>query len=444
MAKKKSAPAPVELNIGDVDAVFDGWAKDQRSKGEGPAVLTGGESAARCVGIYLPHLILRYFLQSNVLPLGRMMQIAGVQMSGKSTFLYWLYRLFRLNAGRGYHIENETKDAEPRRLAVLDYDLKAVNTIISEALEDWQEAIVWLLSERGNEKKGMSLKEQLTMSGLAGKVPVIMGVDSFTAKSNRANINKIMEEGHAEQDRSQQDNAQSISKWLKVIPQQFGEWPFFLAGTNHLKPGTEKVNAFITKNVENVGGGMALKFQETFQIHMGVARTIDKVEEVGKRYKLRTEKNSIGEDDKVIEVDVVSWIDREPTSPFYAKQRTQFRWDTASIELILGKNSHEFDKKKSILKDLQDVTGIRDCSNSTCYSKKLDVPSNDPVSYADMGARLERGPVEMMKEVHMILSVHEHRVFIPGVQFQAQLAAAQAEAPLPDVVPEEVVDAPAA
>jgi len=151
-------------------------------------------------------------------------------------------------------------------------------------------------------------------------------------------------------------------------------------------------------------------------------------------------KNSIGQHGKRIEVDVVSWMDREPASPCFKKQRTRFQWHEATTELILGTNNYEFDKKASVLKDMQEVTGIRDATRGKCFSKVLGVSQDDPVTYGEMGALLERAPREVMEELHLILGIHEHRIFKPDERFCTQLKDAQREADVTQPVGEQNAD----
>lgn len=408
MAKRKAAAQPVEIDSYD-EAMEIALSQMRLEMGES-RVLVGGRADAKFVGLYIPHLVLRYLFQSTVIPLGgRMMQITGKQMSCKSTFLYWLYKFFRSYKGKAHHIEVETKDSEPLRMSMLDYDDKAVQPHYADSLEDWQETVMYLVDGT----KG--LKGQLIKVGLADKYPMIMGVDSLTAKASREIQEKIREAGHAGRDHPIE--AMSISKFLKAMPHHFKDVPWFLAGTNHLKPSTD----FMNRPVDNVGGGMSLKFQETFEVKMQRMAKMQRASYEGVRLSLTTAKNSIGPFDKEVEADMLWYTDRET-----GRQKTWWEWDTATVELLLGKNCKKdaLSQQKGRLKELQELTGIRDVTGGRAFSTVLDIPQSDAQEYAVVAQALEKRQ-DILLEVHKVLGVQEHIPFVVGKSFGEQVQAAR-------------------
>jgi RecA/RadA recombinase len=407
MAKKKMQ---VVVEHKSLDDVMDAAAAQMRAEMGESRVLVGGKADAKHVGLYIPHLILRYLFQSTVLPLGgRMMQITGKQMSCKSSFLYWLYKFFRMRAGKGHHVEVETKDSEPLRNSILEYDERAVQPHSADSIEDWQETLMYLVDD----KKGV--KGALLKAGLLDLYPVIMGVDSFTAKASREIQEKITEAGHAGRDHPVE--AMSISKFLKTMPSHFKEIPWFLAGTNHLKPSQD----FMGRPVDNVGGGMSLKFQETFEVKMQRIKKMQTASYEGVRLSLLTAKNSIGPFDKEVEADMLWYTDRET-----GRQRTWWDWDAASVQLILGKNCPRdaLSQQKTRLRELRDVTGIQDVSGGKAFSNVLDIPQSDAQDLEIVARELEKRP-EILKEIHLILGIQDHMTFCPGTSFKEAVKAAR-------------------
>jgi hypothetical protein len=373
-------------------------------------VLVGGRADARFVGLYIPHLILRYLFQSTVIPLGgRMMQITGKQMSCKSSLLYWFYKLFRFYKGKAHHIEVETKDSEPLRMSLLEYDEKAVQPHKADSMEDWQELVLYLVDA----DKGV--KGQLIKAGVATRFPVVMGIDSFTAKASREIQEKIESAGHAGRDHPIE--AMSISKFLKTLPHKFADVPWFLIGTNHLKPSQD----FMGRPVDNVGGGMSLKFQETFEVKMQRISKMQLLSYEGMRVSLLTAKNSIGPFDKEIEAEMLWCTDRET-----GRQKTWWDWDSATVELILGKNCKRdaLSTQKTKVKELMELTGIRDSTGGRAFSKILDIPQTDPQAYEVVGRALEKR-TDILQEIHKILGIQEHVSFIVGKSFKEQVDAAR-------------------
>jgi RecA/RadA recombinase len=407
MAKKKTAVVAEKMSLDDV---MDAAATQMRAEMGESKVLVGGKADAKHVGLYIPHLILRFLFQSTILPLGgRMMQITGKQMSCKSSFLYWLYKLFRSYSGKAHHIEVETKDSEPLRNSILEYDERAVQPYSADSIEDWQEILLYLLDD----KKGV--RGALAQAGLLDLYPVIQGVDSFTAKASREIQEKIVEAGHAGRDHPIE--AMSISKFLKTMPAHFKDIPWFMAGTNHLKPSQD----FMGRPVDNVGGGMSLKFQETFEVKMQRIKKMQTASYEGVRLSLLTAKNSIGPFDKEIETDMLWYTDRET-----GRQRTWWDWDSASVQLILGKNCPRdaLSQQKTRLRELRDITGIQDVSGGKAFSKVLDIPQGDAQDLSVVARELEKR-ADVLKEVHLILGIQEHMVFQPGTSFKAAVKAAR-------------------
>lgn len=364
-------------------------------------VYTGKESEARLVGIALPALSLRYFFQMNILPLSRVMQITGVQESCKSAFLYELYRWFRCNGGKAYHIENESKDSDSLRACILNYDMRAVELLVSQSMEEWQKELSFLLHNKG-------VKHLLEVGGIGRTAPIAFGVDSLMATATEENINKVEAQGFT--DRAHPVEALKISSYLKVIPQKLVGWPFFLAVTNHLKPQKGATGAIDY----HTAGGYSVKFQETFEIRMSHVCDIKGVEQQGRTIKFVTAKNSLGPGRKVITADLKWYFDRDDGY----RQKMYWDWHSASIALL-------DDFKGSIREDLQ---AICDLHTSTAGGKKvwsnaLGIPKESPVPWSHAGAILETKP-EIFTELHKILGVREYSVFKPGVSYSEQLGAA--------------------
>jgi len=425
---KKVKPVTYKENFDELDDLMGEWIATQRQELGHSKVLIGGQADARHIGIYIPHLILRYLFQINVLPLGgRMMMVAGVQMSGKSSFLYWLYKLVRSCRGRGYHISNEDKDQLELRNAFLNYDEKAVDTMLSESLEDWQEYLFRMVDQE------QGIGAQLRKKGMERRIPVIMGLDSLMAKSGRAFQKEMAERGHADADRQAQKDAQDVSKFMKTFPQLYAREPYMFVCTNHMKIGSD----FMGRPVKNYAGGYAPKFQATFILGMQRIKSQQLSTVEGNRCQLETLKNSVGPWDKTIAAD--HWWYRERDT---GKLITWWDWDAASIELLLGENcaADALAKQTGKRRDLLDITGIRKLSKDKVVSAVLGI--EDPVSYAEAGAILEKHP-EVLREVHNVLNIAEHVPFKPGYDFVDQvnqLKNSQQQAPDKETVAEQSSD----
>jgi len=399
---------PIFTEISSIDDCLAPILELGKKKFGDDRVYTGKESEARLVGLKLPALCLRYLFQLNVFPLSRMLQITGTQESCKSAFLYELYRWFRCNRGKAYHIENETKDSDTLRMSLLNYDREAVGLFISESLEDWMKTVTWLLSTKdGLKAKLLGTKDK---PGPGKSVPLILGVDSLMAKSSMESIEKIEAEGFT--DRAFPIDALKISSYLKFMPQKLSGWPFVFAATNHLKPQKSRTGVI----EYNVPGGFSVKFQETFELRLSRVKDIESVNRPGVTVKFVTAKNSLGPSRKQILANMRWYFDRDDEY----RQKTYWDWNSASIHLL-----DTF--KGSIRKDLEDVCDISvvpvSGKGKYIWSKALDIPRSDPQPASHAGAVLEQRE-DLLVELHKILGVRTYSSFMPGVCYDQQLADA--------------------
>lgn len=373
-------------------------------------VYTGKESEARLVGIALPALSLRYLFQMNILPLSRMMQITGLQESCKSAFLYEIYRWFRCNEGRAYHIENESKDSDTLRTSILNYDRGAVSLLVSESLEEWQKQISFLLHPKHGVKAGLTGAKD--KPGPGKTVPLAFGVDSLMSKASEETLDNIEAQGYT--DRAHPVEALKISSYLKFIPQRLTGWPFMFIATNHLKPHKGSTGAI----EYNIPGGFSVRFQETFEIRMARVADIKGVETQGVTIRFTTAKNSLGPSRKTMTADMKWYLDKDDAY----RQKTFWDWDGATISLL-------DDFKGSLRSDISDIcdlhTAVVPGKGKRVWSNALGITKDDPVPYSTAGAILEAKP-ELTSRLHKILGVREYCVFKPGVSYSQQLATANA------------------
>lgn len=398
MAKKKQPVTEVSL-----DDCLSSIIEEAKSKFGEDRVFTGKESEVRLVGIELPALSLRYLYQCNIMPLSRAEQIVGTQESCKTAFLFEHYRWIRCNGGKTYHVENESKDSDTLRMSMLNYDHKAVELLISESLEDWQEYFTYLLSPKTIKAQLIGTKER---PGPGKTVPIGFGLDSLTAKASREVQAKVEELGYA--DRVHPVDAMKISTYLKFMPQRLVGWPFWFGAINHLKPTKTAIGAIDY----HVPGGFSIKFQETFETRLQRISDIDSGDN-GVLIKFVTQKNSLGPGRKTIQAAFRWFFDRDT-----GKQKSYWDWHSATIELLDG-------LKGGMRKQCQEVVDLTTTSKGgkRAWSKALDIPQSDPQPFAHVGALLETKK-EYLQELHKILGIREYSIFRPGVDYSQQLQEA--------------------
>jgi len=401
MAKKRKNQ---DINDSDIDALFDSMsdaAKDHFGAGN---IYTGSEAERLIIGLYLPALCLRYLFQSNILPFERIGQIVGQEGSCKSALLDEFFRITRMNRGRGYLQEAETKDSPIMRLSILNYDEKAVVIRPCEALEDWQEGLTYLINLNKQQMLGTKSKP-----GLGKIAPVLHGVDSLMGKGCRESLAKIAKDGYSQ--RSFPAEAMLINSYMKFIPQQLAGWPFMLWGVNHMKPSQDQMG----RPQNNIPGGMSLKFQETYQLELHRVKDIKKVDVQGITVKMVMRKNSLGASRLSINADLLWWDDEEAG---YV-QRTVWDWNTATIDLLLAFEGSRFNRLQEVC-DLH----VADKSKKLVWSERLNIPRDDSQPYAVAAEALEND-MQLVSELHKLLRIHDYQVYKPGVPYDDQLAEAR-------------------
>ena len=414
MAKKKAQTWGVEQIDELMDAMFD----EAKRKFGDDTFYTGRESEQLIIGLPLPALSLRYLFQSNVFPLSRLTVLTGQQGSAKSAMLYEIFRWHRASKGRNVLLECESKDSPELRASILNYDSKACGVKLCESLNQWQEGLTWVINENQRIMTGTS-----SSPGPGRIIPICVGIDSLMAKASQENIDKMIKEGHA--DRAHPLEALMISQFMKVWPQKLIRWPFSVVATNHLKPTKD----FMGRPGRNIPGGMAPKFQETYEVEMAFLRDIRTTTKEGLTVSLLLRKNSLGPSRKQITADLVWWYEEvetgDPDNPTKTIQRTKWDWNTSSINLLLeiqNKNKMLW-KKISEHLDLNPVRG----KGLAIWSEALNIPEDEPVSYERAGEILESRP-DVLKHVESLLGVRERFIFTPGVDFEQQIEAAKQKA----------------
>lgn len=411
-----------------VDSMFDAMRK-QAAIDLGRTDITAGSAADQCVvGLPLPSLSLRYLFQSNVYPLSRIAQIVGEEGCAKSSFLYEMFRWHMLAGGGAVLCENELKDSPDLRNSLLNWNPEWLqrNTIIkTHSMEEWQQALMNYIR--------LAQKYQDADNGPGRTIPIMYSVDSLMSTAPKEEIESVKKEGYVS--RGFPLAANLISRYMRVIPDLIQTYPFSVAYTNHLKPGSD----FMGRPVDNIPGGKSVKFMETYEIKMSRAPrcNIDKKEYEGLRIQLETKKNSLGPGRKKI-VAELRWY-RARDAEGQLKQYSYWAWNTATIEMLLG--LAEVGGKKTTYNAIMDICDINLKGKTTkkIWSKALGIPDNAPVDYEEAGAILETRQ-DLMAQIHEHLGVIERPVFNPSVDYeeQKQIVARRGRPPKVQVVQEEV------
>lgn len=369
------------------------------------------------VGLPLPALCLRYLFQSIVMPLGRIIQLAGPFGSCKSALLYEIMRWHASYGGGSALAECENKDAAQMRKGILQYNdmwLRRIEFGEANTLQEWQSFLTANL---------LQFRTLLDAPGGPGRtIPICMGVDSLTAVDSQTEIDKVNEAGHSSLGYATLANL--ITRYMRQgVVQHLRGYPFTIVGTNHLKISMEQPKNAGPNQPKNTTtpGGVAVNFMATFMLEMHRVKDIETSEYEGIRVAMKMAKNSIGPSRKKIEAQMLWWRSPDPDKPGDFRQNFCWDWDTASVELLLSfvdKNS----KNKTLGAAMQELTGIYKDTASTSHSRILGYPTAVP--HRVLGAALEARP-DILNQLYPMLGISKYSVFQPGLDYRTMIEQAQ-------------------
>ena len=269
-------------------------------------------------GASLNHVALEYLLSSSVFPLGIIMQLFGIEGCGKTTLaLSLLQDYFLTPGGDGKLIETEQKfNATLVDSIIYDEEAKESKRFDikrTDSLEKTQTALTVYGTELNT----------LTFGKRRDDLPHLLGmvVDSYRVPSETTQ-DSVLTSGHATKNYAVEANLWRayLGTFMKLL--QYA--PMSLIVVNHL---VEKDGGAYGK-VNDVGGGMALKFFETYRI---LVKTINKKvtkELVYSDLSLTTYKNSNGPNKQTVYPRIVY------KSPDIPAGRTIVDWSIADAKLL--------------------------------------------------------------------------------------------------------------
>ena len=285
------------------------------------AISSGLEAVKRFYGgPDLGSIALEYLLSSNVLPLGIILQLFGPEGSGKSTLAAdLLNRCFLANGGEANLIDTEQKINESLMRGIIgDAPLQDGRFTVSRApvLEQAQTVLTTLAKELNRLTHGAKKGEDPHMLGIA--------LDSFRVAS-QATIEAVLKNGHASKNFAVEANLwrQYLGAFMSLL--QYS--PMTLIIVNHQ---VEKESPMGYGKVYDVGGGLALKFYETYRIQVKTIRKVSKVNEVYSDLCLTTFKNSNGEAKNQVNPRIVY------RSPTLEEGSVLVDWSVADAALLAG------------------------------------------------------------------------------------------------------------
>ena len=270
-------------------------------------------------GPELKHISLEYLLSRNVLPLGCIIHIFGPEGCGKTTLaLDLLNRYFIREGGNGDAIDTEGKISPPLYRAIIDPGAEQEKRfIVHRAMtqEATQGVVNALVKHINSVTFGKNHDEFPHLEGII--------IDSFRVASEQTQ-DKITAEGHATKQFALEANL--WRPFLATTSAKMLYAPISLILVNHM---TEKEATY--GKVKDHGGGLALKFYETYSILLTKMNSHRTKTESYSDLTLQTYKNSNGPDRQKICPRIVYKSASEDGTP-----NTYVDWTIADARLLSG------------------------------------------------------------------------------------------------------------
>jgi len=210
--------------------------------------------------------------------------------------------------------------------------------------------------------------------------------------------------------------AQKVTRFLKAVTHKFRHFPVAIVGTNHNKP-TVDPHTYQIKN--HVTGGFALRFQNTIEFILKKTGNGRRSDHAYNTIMFETDKNSMGKDHSTI-IAEIRWYDLDPVTE---QQVCYWDWDTATVNMLMGKDRAPSDKHfggvKSKLDAAIDITGLRDSTQGRVWSNTLGVSSGDPIAKDEMGKIINNNE-ELKKMLRPILGIRTHGIFESCIPYSRQ------------------------
>ena len=376
----------------------------------GERVYLAHESDRKIFGIPLTSLALMYVIDSTVLPLNKIIGIAGYPASHKSSLGFDFMRMVCDCGGYGNLVETENKMSPSliRSLLRQHYDSKRVFITQAADINEAQTAMTQTLTAV---KKNDENRKQLFG----------MMLDSLTGADTEETVNKLFDEGSL--GRSFPTAALSWTGFFKGWCGSLIDWPILFLFINHLK---EKASQTGGPPSETTPGGAAQRFHasiylfmKTFNNNPNVRQTVTIGGKIIKRLnrtrtiRIACHKNSLGDNGRQIVVDFTWYNDDQDNQVSY------FDWDEATAVMLAAMQS---DKSRDVdKKGLRDIVDVSERSGE--YSSS--VLGVKGITGNELGHAVHSNP-KLMAELIRFFPIKQHPVFD---QIPAQPLTQEAPAP---------------
>lgn len=366
-----------------------------------PHVYMGHEAEKLNIGIPWPAFSLAWLSDCNVLPISKIIGIAGPSGSQKSSLGFALTKMIMDYGGEGRLVETEGGKYSPSLMASLmskDYFNNRLQIAPCGSLEVAQKQITDIIT-RYEEFGGSKDSVEMAKSSLVSIV-----LDSLAGQDSAKVAEKIYKEG------SVPTSVASMSKawwgYLRWLSSAMIGWPTTFIIVNHLLEGIGGMPG--QPPSKYTPGGKAQRYFSSLSFFVNRGKkpdprktytengtTIKRDQEV-RSLIIKTEKSSIGTEGRVLNVDFVWYVDES------GEQVSYFDWHSATCDILVAEQMHlDARNSKQRLRDIIDVEPSGGQGAKSYSSKALGLKEAQD---HEIGKVLMMNP-ELLKEVYAFFHI---------------------------------------
>jgi len=344
------------------------------------------------VCIKLPSLGLRFLLQQEGIPLGRIVHLVGDEASFKTTFSAEIMRWHMLYSGGGLTLHTEGRPNEDVLNGVFG-ELSGNHAMITcQSLEDWQGYLVGVAKH---------LREE---PGL-----LCCAVDSILGSAARSSIEDVESSGFASSRFATE--ARLIADFLRSFTRSLVELPMTLVIINHRKLRPSGL-PYVPPQKTSLGGN-EVRYYTSFEIEMSRSSatktlTADTVFDV----TLKTTKNTYGRPEISITVPVVIY-----GNPPIIK----FRWCTVTANLLTDFSGIKPNPSASFAKQLKEIINV-ECRRAGSkglryYCTDLGIAAENAVPDEELEVALEERS-DFLEPLYDLLGVARRYIYDSNLSWE--------------------------
>lgn len=365
-------------------------------------ILNHADAMARCGGIALPSLCLRYLFCQDAFTMSRILTLAGAFRSCKTALAIEISRWIVKYGGFGHYFSVESKDPPSLRAAIFRNDLTEIDylqPVFCESQEQWQGGV------------SNDVEKFTGGKGAAGDVLGVGIVDSVAAAKPQKEREKFLTEKGGAGARGYASIALLNGDWVTHITSRIAQSPYICILIQHSSETPVEGMPGVTK-VTHKGGG-EIGFAKTTALEMKRVKDIKETGDGrgGMDIKLVCSKNSLGPTNRSIIVPARWGYIVDPKT---GQREQHFIWDWHAATMALLISFQTAEGKKTLFKDICKVCDLHPCKAKTVWSRSLGIPESSPVSYGEAGAILEHEHPELLPELYKLLGIERRSILEPG------------------------------